>query len=176
MNELDAHIASLKAHPELDPLLAPLFALLETQAAQLEVQAARITELEAEVAQLKARLEQTSSNSHKPPSSDGYSKKPAIPRVPGKRGGQPGHRGDTLKMAAVADTVETEIATVCSGCSHALNEVDIIGLETRQVFEIPEPRLHVYEYRRAISQCSHCGSSKYLFPITFAHRCNMVRV
>lgn len=152
MEELAAHIATLKAHPELGPLLAPLFDLLEFQAA-------RIVELEAEVADLKARLEQTSSNSHKPPSSDGYSKKPAIPRVPGKRGGQPGHRGDTLKMVAVADTVETEIATTCSTCSHALCEGDVISLETRQVFDIPEPRLHVHEYRRALSQCSHCGSN-----------------
>jgi transposase len=79
--------------------------------------------------------------------------------VPGKRGGQPGHRGDTLKMVAVADTVETEIATTCSTCSHALCEGDVISLETRQVFDIPEPRLHVHEYRRALSQCSHCGSN-----------------
>lgn len=56
MEELAAHIATLKAHPELGPLLAPLFDLLEFQAA-------RIVELEAEVADLKARLEQTSSNS-----------------------------------------------------------------------------------------------------------------
>jgi len=151
VDELEAHIASLKAHPELGPLLAPLFALIEAQAA-------RIAELEAEVAELKARLAQTSQTSHKPPSSDGYRKKPAIPRIPGTRGGQKGHRGDTLKMVATPDTVETEIATTCSGCGHRLREADVIDIESRQVFDLPEPRLYVHEYRRGRSKCSHCGS------------------
>ena len=151
MDELEAHIASLKAHPELGPLLAPLFALIEAQAA-------RIAELEAEVAELKVRLAQTSETSHKPPSSDGYRKKPAIPRIPGTRGGQKGHRGDTLKMVATPDTIEATFAHSCSECGHRLSEADVIDIESRQVFDLPEPRLHVHEYRRGRSQCSRCGS------------------
>lgn len=151
MYELDAHIAALKAHPELGPLLAPLFALIEAQAA-------RIAELEAELAELKARLAQTSQTSHKPPSSDGYRKKPAIPRVPGKRGGQKGHRGDTLKMVAVPDAIDTEFASTCSGCGHQLGQADVVGIESRQLFDVPQPRLHVQEYRRARSRCAQCGS------------------
>lgn len=38
----------------------------------------RIEELEAENADLRRQLGQNSSNSHKPPSSEGYSKKPLI--------------------------------------------------------------------------------------------------
>ena len=34
-DELEAHIASLRAHPELGPLLEPLFALIEAQAARI---------------------------------------------------------------------------------------------------------------------------------------------
>jgi transposase len=161
VDELEAHIASLKAHPELGPLLAPLFALIEAQAArivELEAQVARVAELEAEVAELKARLAQTSETSHKPPSSDGYRKKPAIPRVPGTRGGQKGHRGNTLKMVATPDTVDTKFASACSGCGHRLSEADVIDVESRQVFDLPEPRLQVHEYRRGRSRCRQCGS------------------
>ena len=145
----------------MGPLLNPLFALIEAQAArivELEAQVARVAELEAEVAELKARLAQTSETSHKPPSSDGYRKKPAIPRVPGTRGGQKGHRGDTLKMVAMPETINTEFASTCSGCGHRLSEVDVVEVESRQVFDLPEPRLHVHEYRRGRSRCQRCGS------------------
>jgi len=151
VDELEAHIAALKAHPELGPLLAPLFALIESQAA-------RIAELEAEVTELKARLAQTSETSHKPPSSDGYRKKPAIPRVPGTRGGQKGHRGDTLKMVTTPDTIDAKFAIACGSCGHQLSEADVIDTESRQVFDVPQPRLHVHEYRRGRSHCSQCGS------------------
>ncbi len=65
MQDLDAYIASLKAHPDLVGLLAPLFVLIQRQATE-------IAALKAEVADLKAQLNQRSSNSNKPPSSDGY--------------------------------------------------------------------------------------------------------
>ena len=55
--------------------------------------------LRAEVAALRSRLNLNSKNSHKPPSSDGLSKKPGLPKGPPKKsGGQFGQRGKTLKM------------------------------------------------------------------------------
>ena len=53
-------------------------------------------------------------------------KKPAIPRVPGTRSGQKGRRGNTLKMVARPDVVDTEFATACIGCGHRLSEADVI--------------------------------------------------
>jgi len=151
MQELDDYIASLKAHPELARLLAPLFALIERQAAE-------IVALKAEVAELKARLNQNSGNSHKPPSSDGYAKKPAIPREKGsKQGGQRGHRGSTLKMACHPDEVDTVWPEQCTGCGHPLYAADVVHEERRQVFDLPEPRLHIKEYRRALCRCPGCG-------------------
>jgi transposase len=52
--------------------------------------------LTARVAELEARLNQNSSNSSKPPSSDGPHVKPAPPTPPSgqRRGGQPGHPRD----------------------------------------------------------------------------------
>jgi transposase len=84
---------------EISP--GPSYAELEALAA---VQATRIAELEALVAELRARLDQSSRNSSKPPSSDGYDKPSAektdrsLRRRSGRKpGGQPGHRGHHLQ-------------------------------------------------------------------------------
>jgi transposase len=45
---------------------------------------ARVEALESENADLRSRLRLNSRNSHKPPSSDGLSKKPALPKWPHK--------------------------------------------------------------------------------------------
>ena len=166
MQDIDAHIASLKAHPELSGLLAPLLALIDHQSAHIaELQAeivdlkSQAVNLQAQVVDLKAQLNQRSTNSHKPPSSDGYAKKPAIPREkPGKRGGQPGHRGGSLKMVALPDEVDVLQPGQCTGCGHALHPEDVVHEERRQVFDLPEPRLHVKEYRRSVCECPGCGS------------------
>jgi len=74
--------------------------------------------LRAEVAELRRRLGKDSSNSSKPPSSDGLKTKP---RVAGslrgtsgkKSGGQAGRKGDTLKPVETPDRVERHAAAVC---------------------------------------------------------------
>jgi len=72
-----------------------LKALIYSLRAEVERLTGRVKELEAENAELRARLAQNSANSHKPPASDGYQKKPlikpALPKIPGKKpGGQVG--------------------------------------------------------------------------------------
>ena len=72
---------------------------LEECHASLTKQAGVIDVLLKRIEELERRLAQDSHNSHKPPSSDGLQKKPAFPRNKGgKRGGQTGHKGNTLKM------------------------------------------------------------------------------
>jgi len=67
---------------------------LRTENARLQAENAR---LQAENAELRRRL---GLNSHKPPSSDGYRRKriqPALPKGKKPLGGQPGHKGKTLR-------------------------------------------------------------------------------
>ncbi|HOE39720.1 MAG TPA: cell division protein ZapB [Bacteroidales bacterium] len=62
--------------------------------------------LKIEISELKARLNQNSSNSSKPPSSDYFNRKPAFSKTSvGKKGGQSGHKGDTLKQIENPDKI-----------------------------------------------------------------------
>jgi transposase len=69
---------------------------------------AEITALRAEVAELRRRLNLDSSNSSKPPSSDGLKKQPRIVgslrgRSGKPSGGQAGHEGRTLRQVINPD-------------------------------------------------------------------------
>lgn len=124
----------------------------------------RISELEAENkflrdenSSLKARLKLDSTNSSKPPSSDGLTKKPAFPRpANGKKGGQIGHKGKTLEFASNPDKVVECKATHCT-CGHDLSSEPSQTVACRQEFDMPAPRLEVTEYRVLSTQCSCCG-------------------
>ena len=95
--------------------------------------------LKSENADLRSRLNQNRSNSHKPPSSDGLSKKPAIAQTQGKKtGGQIGHKGKTLEMVSNPDTIIVHHAPFCICCSKAFTASDVTQIvQKRQVFDIP---------------------------------------
>ena len=130
--------------------------------------------LRAEIAELRRRLNLDSSNSSKPPSSDGLKKKPRIGASlrgrSGKRsGGQTGHEGGTLRQVADPYTVVRHEACACRHCGFALDARSATGLEKRQVFDVPErpPErpLTVTEHQAAIYHCAHCrGVTKAAFP------------
>src|ERR1700735_1939327 len=110
----------------------------------------RIAELEALVAELLRRLGLDSTNSSKPPSSDGLKKKQRAPSsLRGKSGkpsgGQEGHAGDTLRQVAEPDFVIRHEARVCERCCSPLAANSTISVEKRQVFDLPERLLLVTE-------------------------------
>ena len=121
-----------------------------------------IEALRAENAELRRRLDLDSSNSSKPPSSDGLRKKPRILKSlrtrSGKRsGGQKGHRGDTLRQVAEPDAVVEHAALACEHCRGLLLADSKIGEEKRQVFDLPKKPLIVTEHRAAVHDCPSCG-------------------
>ncbi|TAK94403.1 IS66 family transposase [Patescibacteria group bacterium] len=117
---------------------------------------------QAEVIQaLKARLDKDSHNSSKPPSQDGY-KKPAPKslRKPGEKanGGQPGHKGHTLKATEPPDHVEEHAPGCCISCKGDLSGVSVSGSESRQVFDLPPMRIEVTEHVAQTKVCPACGT------------------
>ena len=138
--------------------------------ALIAAQAAEIAALKARLAELERRLGLNSSNSSKPPSSDGL-KKPA--RVSSLRessgkpsGGQPGHKGETLRQVAEPDQIVDHHPPACSRCGAALTPDMAGGHATRQVFDLPEPRpLIVTEHRAHSCRCAACGvTTRAAFP------------
>ena len=83
-----------------EPTRGELFALIKAQAAE-------IAALKVRIAELERRLGLNSSNSGKPPSSDGLKKPPRVTslREPSDKpsGGQKGHKGETLRQVAGQD-------------------------------------------------------------------------
>ena len=126
--------------------------------------------LRAENAELRRRLGLDSSNSSKPPSSDGLKKKPRIfgslrTRSGKPSGGQKGHRGDTLRQVADPDRIVEHAATVCRHCCAGLGAGSVVGAEKRQVFDLPARMTEVTEHRAAIHCCPNCrGETRAAFP------------
>lgn len=136
----------------------------EERIIELEVmvdqQREQIATLLQRVQQLEAQLAKDSHNSSKPPASDGLARKTkSLRRRSGKKaGGQLGHRGETLHLAATPDTVLEHRPTVCAGCQASLEDAEVVGRERRQVCELPQLRLVVHEHRALHVRCPSCHS------------------
>ena len=126
--------------------------------------AALVTALQTRVAELERQLGLNSSNSGKPPSSDGLKKKPARTgslreRSGKKSGGQKGHPGKTLCRTENPDATIDHFPETCSGCGGDLTGAPATGHTARQVFDLPEPQpLIVTEHRAHACLCGNCGA------------------
>ena len=89
-----------------DDLIALLLAQEARHAAEMQALQAEMAVLRAGIAELERRLGLNSSNSGKPPSSDGLKKTRSLRGSSGKApGGQAGHKGRGLKRASAPDKV-----------------------------------------------------------------------
>jgi transposase len=126
---------------------------------------ARIEELERKI----ALLTRDSSNSSKPPSSDGPAAKPkARPPMKSKKrnpGGQPGHKGANRDLIPIeeVDEVIPVFPEACDHCGAVLtpDPDQPTGKYWRhQVIDIPLPKQEVTEYQLQCARCS-CGAENW---------------
>lgn len=125
-----------------------------------DITALKIVNLEfsTRIAELEASRNKNSSNSSKPPSTDGYKKKIKNNRVKNGRssGGQEGHEGHTLiKVENPDKRVDARIGDHCD-CGENISEVND-KIRTRQEFELPEIKPMVTEYITHEKICPRCG-------------------
>src|SRR3954468_7708515 len=156
---------------------AVTLAALAEENARLRAENAALQEtiavLLARVAELERRLGLNSSNSGKPPSSDGLHKPKREPRTRSLRersgkppGGQKGHKGETLRQVADPNATIDHYPETCGTCGSPLTAAMATRCSARQVFDLAEPQpLIVTEHRAYRCRCGRCGrETRALFP------------
>ena len=144
------------------PSYDELAALVVAQAQIIEQLRTEVAQLRAENAELKRRLEMNSTNSSKPPSSDSPFTKPApksLRRMSGRKpGGQPGHSGATLALVDNSHERIRHEPGPCTSCGAGLADAPEVGLERRQVFDLPPITVRVTEHQLIARRCA-CGTT-----------------
>jgi transposase len=153
---------------------AAVMAMFHTVATQVAALAQQLAKQGAVLQELQARLAKSSANSGKPPSSDGYgkAKRTTSLRKSGAKsnGGQSGHEGQTLMAAEHPERIVTHEVPRCGHCQASLQDIEAVGYEERQVFDLPAIRIAVTAHRAEIKVCPACGKpSKGTFPATVTH-------
>ena len=146
---------------------------ISRQAEEIAKQQQQIADAEKQIADLERQLalrKQNSTNSSKPPSSDGLAGEPRQ-RGRGKKsrrkvGGQPGHRGAyrPLVPAERVDEVRPVLPEQCHHCGHLLpaqvEQVQTTGaVQRHQVTELPPIQARIIEYQCHRVVCPECGES-----------------
>src|SRR6266702_5252238 len=141
-----------------DELIRQQQAVLWEQNVLIEQLREQHNRLAEQVKSLQERLAKDSHNSHLPPSSDRFARKPKNLRKKSEKpsGGQPGHPGSSLHWSSTPDEVVEQQVEQCEVCQHNLQAVAPCHVERRQVVDVPAPRLIVREYRAEQKQCPLC--------------------
>jgi transposase len=144
------------------PSYDELAALVIEQARLITEFRERVAALEAENAELKRRLGMDSTNSSKPPSSDSPFTKPTPKSLRRKSrrkpGGQAGHPGSTLALVDNPHERKRHEPGPCTGCGADLVDAPEVGMERRQVFDLPPMTVRVTEHQLIARRCS-CGAT-----------------
>ncbi len=125
----------------------------------IEKQQDQIQQLQARIAQLEAILSKNSSNSSKPPSSDGLKRKPkSLRQKSGKKpGAQQGHPGKGLSPLSNPDNIINHEPQSCLGCGADLSQEQGSCVDQRQVFDIAPPKVEVSQHQALQKTCPQCG-------------------
>lgn len=151
---------------EKDKQLAERDKQLAGQQQQLEEHKKLISDLQRQL----SAYQKDSSNSSKPPSSDGLAKpartrshRPKSKRKPGGQKGHPGHYRALLPLDQVQQT-EPVLPACCKGCGYNLaqrvEQAKTVGQPYRhQVTELPPMQPYVTEYQCFNVECPMCGEA-----------------
>jgi transposase len=75
-----------------------------------------------------------------------------------KPGGQPGHPRSTLALVDKPDEQLRHEPGRCTGCGADLAEAPEVGMEGRQVFDLPPMTVRVTEHQLVVRRCA-CGTT-----------------
>lgn len=118
----------------------------------------QMEELSTRVQKLEGRVAKDSHNSGKPPSTDGYGRKTrSLRQKSGKKaGGQAGHRGRRLHLVETPDEVIVVRPETCAHCRASLQGVQALGMQRRQLVDLPQILTQVTEYQAHDVRCPGC--------------------
>ena len=121
----------------------------------------RLRQQDERIQQLEERLNQTSKNSSKPPSSDGFGQSLGTVKKGRKRrtsGGSkpPPRQARKLRPSETCDAVKDRVPSVCADCGAPLSGYDHRP-HRHQEIEIPPIKPMVIEYRLHQLSCDACG-------------------
>jgi transposase len=152
---------------ELLALIDDLRAADAVKEARIDALLVQVGELTAQVQALVLRLGKDSSNSSRPPSSDGPGSRDRRPRGGSSRtssgrkpGKQPGDPGTALRLVEDPDERIGIPAPAACGCGTSLVEAPVAGLRRRQVHDLaPVPEPVVTEYAAEVKCCPGCRAT-----------------
>ena len=111
---------------------------------------------------MKRRLGMDSTNSSKPPSSDSPFTKPAPKSLRRKSGasraGSRGIRGRRWRWSSDPNERKRHEPGPCIGCGASLADAPEVGMERRQVFDLPPMTVQVIEHQLIARRCG-CGTT-----------------
>src|SRR5439155_5901526 len=88
-----------------------------------------------------------------------------------KSGGQPGHKGKTLRFSAHTDCVVVHRPHECSACGCPLDDVPPVptpqATQRRQVVDLPPLRLETTEHHSHLIRCIRCPECAHLNRASF---------
>jgi len=165
----DIKIENLANDPDvLKQIIIDLLKRIASQENATKAQSEKIKILEEKIKILEGQLSLDSHNSSKPPSTDIVKKKKTSTQrcaTSRKKGGQNGHKGNTLHKVANPDKIVVHKTSKCTCCGHDLSEASMLGAEKRQVMDLPKISLEVTEHQAEVKQCQKCGKiNKGQFP------------
>lgn len=124
-----------------------------------------IESLNETIRELKERLGKNSSNSSKPPSSDGLKKRTSsnsLREKSGKKqGGKKGHKGTNLSILSEPDKVERHIHSQCAVCPHRDKCMEKACVkETRHVIDAVFKTSVTAHEQICVKKCPLCGEAR----------------